>query len=315
MKIIHISDLHISANGFTDTLERIYQLFRHILQSGFDHLVITGDITENGTEQEFEIFREFLKLFQLLDPRRVTVVIGNHDIYGGLEKAEDVLTLPEKWARTDYDEKVRLFHSYIPELDDQTIRVGMNQYPFVKKLEGASVLALNTIDQYSVLQNPLASNGKIDAGQLERLELLTDELDVTRPVIIAVHHHFNKITAGSNFFLHNMWMHIEKQTMKLRKKKQVLKLFSRLPVAAVLHGHYHTCEAYERGGLLFLNSGSSIKSVDGHMHYNILKVSRNAVTHVQKTLAYMSRKRHLHFFETLHLNPSDNSYPGQYVSA
>jgi 3',5'-cyclic AMP phosphodiesterase CpdA len=51
-----------------------------------DHLVITGDVTEDGHPAQFEIFAELLAACGL-DPRRVSIVPGNHDLYGEWERA------------------------------------------------------------------------------------------------------------------------------------------------------------------------------------------------------------------------------------
>lgn len=51
-----------------------------------DHLVITGDVTEDGHPAQFELFAELLAACGI-DPRKVSVVPGNHDLYGDWERA------------------------------------------------------------------------------------------------------------------------------------------------------------------------------------------------------------------------------------
>src|SRR5690349_14752140 len=46
-----------------------------------DHLVITGDVTEDGTAAQFELLAELLAESGIA-PERVTLVAGNHDQYG-----------------------------------------------------------------------------------------------------------------------------------------------------------------------------------------------------------------------------------------
>src|SRR5690606_13605234 len=48
--------------------------------SSADHIVITGDLTETGTAAEFEVVAEILH-DSGIDPTRVTLVPGNHDMY------------------------------------------------------------------------------------------------------------------------------------------------------------------------------------------------------------------------------------------
>jgi CheY-like chemotaxis protein len=49
-------------------------------EKGFDHLVISGDLTEDGTGQQFdEVARVLFE--SRIDPSKVTLVPGNHDAY------------------------------------------------------------------------------------------------------------------------------------------------------------------------------------------------------------------------------------------
>ncbi|WP_437535495.1 metallophosphoesterase [Sorangium sp. So ce726] len=57
-------------------------------RSGADHLVLTGDLTEDGTPAQFEVLAAVLAESGW-DPARVTLVPGNHDAYteGAWERA------------------------------------------------------------------------------------------------------------------------------------------------------------------------------------------------------------------------------------
>src|SRR5262245_9785616 len=57
--------------------ERVCQALRQASRS--DHVVITGDLTEDGTEAQFELLAEALSESKLA-PERVTLVPGNHDV-------------------------------------------------------------------------------------------------------------------------------------------------------------------------------------------------------------------------------------------
>jgi 3',5'-cyclic AMP phosphodiesterase CpdA len=50
-------------------------------EEGFDHLVITGDLTEDGSPAQYEVLAEVLAHCGV-DPRRITLCPGNHDAYG-----------------------------------------------------------------------------------------------------------------------------------------------------------------------------------------------------------------------------------------
>ena len=100
--IIHISDLHFhkypknfsewkpkrflgAANTFFRRarqfpIERSKKLVEQIKKMKWDHLVISGDLTQLSLESEFILAREILDPL-LNDEKKVTIVPGNHDRY------------------------------------------------------------------------------------------------------------------------------------------------------------------------------------------------------------------------------------------
>lgn len=82
----------------------------------------------------------------------------------------------------------------------------------------------------------------------------------------------------SGFSSAGLWQNIEKQTMKLRKKKRLYTLFQEYKVDLVLHGHLHTTQHYEKNGLKFLNAGGTVKSPDpGKLKINIINVGKDKI--------------------------------------
>jgi 3',5'-cyclic-AMP phosphodiesterase len=74
----HISDLHF---GHDDSVvPKMRRLVSHLIAQDIDHVLCTGDVTENGREEEFEAFVDVFA--PLLDLDRVTLVPGNHDRCG-----------------------------------------------------------------------------------------------------------------------------------------------------------------------------------------------------------------------------------------
>jgi Icc protein len=72
----------------------------HAMALGFDHLVVTGDLTEEGTIEQFEAVAEVLDEAGI-DPARVTLVPGNHDVYASVDAWGDALAGPLRpYART-----------------------------------------------------------------------------------------------------------------------------------------------------------------------------------------------------------------------
>jgi 3',5'-cyclic AMP phosphodiesterase CpdA len=76
--IAHLSDLHFGASQTTTA--RAKEIVRALLIADVDHVVVTGDITDNGRAHELELFHRTFA--PLLDQGRVTVVPGNHDRLG-----------------------------------------------------------------------------------------------------------------------------------------------------------------------------------------------------------------------------------------
>jgi len=101
-RIAHVSDVHlldpktplqsaryriatkmVSMGRPIDPIGRRAKLVRaleYAKANGADHFVVSGDLTEVGTDREFELFAEVLDAVQLR-PESVTLVPGNHDAY------------------------------------------------------------------------------------------------------------------------------------------------------------------------------------------------------------------------------------------
>ena len=162
MKIAHISDLHFTTFFKKNNLDKIEHLLKYASEYKFDHLVISGDLTHNADREDFEILRNLFKDYGLLNSERLSLVIGNHDIFGGLQTAEDVFLFPEKCILVDYDKKVTEFGDYFSEAFQHCSEIYEGKYfPFVKRFKDILITGLNSIEKYSKLNNPFASNGKI----------------------------------------------------------------------------------------------------------------------------------------------------------
>jgi 3',5'-cyclic AMP phosphodiesterase CpdA len=120
MRIAHITDLHLVERdyrrrsvrarmrlqylntGRTIDAERRRQRVVQALQSarGSDHVLLTGDLTEDGAPAQFEVLAQVLADAGM-SPDRVTLVPGNHDLYSSQEAFSDALAGPLRpYART-----------------------------------------------------------------------------------------------------------------------------------------------------------------------------------------------------------------------
>jgi 3',5'-cyclic AMP phosphodiesterase CpdA len=258
--IAHIADLHLSGEHKRFSIRRVRSLLDAIVRREVDHVVVAGDIAADADPKDFEIARRLFKNAGLLDPRRLTVVIGNHDIYGGVHHAEDILTFPRRCKETQYGKKVKEFRAYFAEaFEGCQFAADGKTFPFAKVL----------------VKNPVGSNGEVDDREFERIgDLLKDPLVRDKRKIVIIHHHFHKMSTRDEGALKSVWGAIERQTMKLRGKSKLFDLFKDHGVSMVLHGHVHLSFSYERRDVRFANAGGSVFGPDAtkSTSYNLVRL-------------------------------------------
>lgn len=279
MIIAHISDLHLNTLFTDSNLNKIKILLKYISSQNPDHVAITGDLTDNADESDLILLRKLFKKYGLLDGNKCSIVIGNHDIFGGPQKAEDIFSFPERCKKTDYNKKVGFFNEMFREtLDLSIFKSDKNIYPYAKFIKKNLIIGLNSIAEYSMLKNPFASNGEISLKQFNDLNYILNEFgSAAERIIILIHHHFHKMKKISSS-PSGIWQNIEKQTMKLKNKSRLLNLFNKYNVDLILHGHTHHSSEYFRKGLRFLNNGASIKSSTGKfVKANFISISNELI--------------------------------------
>ena len=279
MKIAHISDLHLNSFFKDSNLRVIKHLLKYILQQQADHIVITGDLVDNADPKDLETLRNLFRKFGLLESDRMSLVIGNHDIFGGPQTPEELFTFTEKCRSVNYKKKVKEFGEYFSETFKNCIYQNEeNVFPFVKILDEVMIAGFNSIAKYSKLKNPFASNGEIGFGQIQELsDIYRSYSKLVKYKLMLVHHHFNKIKVKEKSIA-SFWRMTEKQTMKLRKKKQIIEAFKFLGTDLVLHGHLHEQKEYTRKNLTFLNSGASIKNnFSGKLFVNFINLKADGI--------------------------------------
>ena len=80
---------------------------------------------------------------------RLSIILGNHDIFGGVQKAEDIFTFPEKCNAVNYNKRVNNFLSYFPEAFSNCHYLSSkNYFPFAKKINNTLIIGLNSIARY-----------------------------------------------------------------------------------------------------------------------------------------------------------------------
>jgi 3',5'-cyclic AMP phosphodiesterase CpdA len=235
MKIAHLSDLHLFSidgvppwrflnkrlTGYANLrLKRgnkhraayVRAIAKEIRRRAVDHVVVTGDLTNLALEPEYELARALIKDELGLDPSRVTVVPGNHDVYTrGALSSRRFEKYFGPWQESD-----------LPEL---AVDVGLGRFPIVKLRGPVAFIALSS----AVPRLPLVAAGEIGQAQLQALARVLRHPEVTsRAVVLALHHPAV-----------NEWSALKTHLEGLRDAPALLALLEPVARGLVLHGHLH----------------------------------------------------------------------------
>lgn len=291
MKIVHVSDLHLDKDFKRTNIRKVETLLKFLSFRDIDHLVITGDISHNVKMDDYIIFRDLLKAYGFMNTEKTSIVIGNHDIFGGVVTAEDVIDFPNKCKETIYEDKVDSFFSVFSELFDSAIFANdKKSFPYLKVIKDALFIGINSNAKYSLIKNLFASNGKVSKTQISNLHsLFENNLFNVKKKIVLIHHHFSKFHKDLMNKKNPLWDKVEKSTMKLRGKKKLMEIFKTYNIDLVLHGHVHEMGEYEKDGIHFINAGASIDNYDEEkIQYNEIKIEetqiKTAVKEINKKL-------------------------------
>jgi Icc protein len=271
-QIAHISDPHLSRQYYREHIKSFKMLLRALLDDGIDHIIVSGDIVSTGEEDDFYLAREIFANLGLLHSERLTIVPGNHDIFGGPHRAVDVLSFPRYIRSVDYVQHKELFQNAFAETFSGVRRLSDSDlFPFIKTLGPFNIIGLNSTPPWSLRHNPLGTNGNLDDGQVRALaQLAGSEILRDRTNIIVIHHHFNDLHQ-SEYDAGNLWSRIESNTMRMKRRRKIIRIFHELNVRYVLHGHIHRNELYDRGGIFFANgAGSVCDDPVRYLKYNLL---------------------------------------------
>jgi 3',5'-cyclic AMP phosphodiesterase CpdA len=235
MRIAHLSDLHLLnlegavpsrlfnkrftgyvnirlKRGSVHKAEVARAVARAVHDGNFDHVVVTGDVTNLSLEGEFESVREYLERDVALGSDAISVVPGNHDAYtrGAYESGR--------------------FEQYLgdymtSDLPDGDALPDHAAFPFVRLRGPLALIGLSS----AVPRPPLVASGVL--GRRQRLALAAllahDEVRRRTPVILQ----------------HHPW-HSPKRTAKrllegLLDAKQQAEAFAAVEHGMLLHGHLH----------------------------------------------------------------------------
>lgn len=255
MRIAHISDLHLLEPevGLRSAIERarLYYLsalrplgaagrvqrFRKALESakaaGFDHLVITGDLTEDGKAGQFEEVARVLHESGIA-PEKVTLIPGNHDAY------ED----PRGWERA-LEGSLSAFAKTSGGGTDKVIDLGE-----------LALLPIST----SVHQHWSSSWGQIHRDELESLDRRAADPGLAKKALLIAQHH----PPHPHRFAPMQWLD------GLRENARLLALLARRATLQVLHGHMHlpvTRMLGEEGELRIFGAPAVVEAKEPEIRY------------------------------------------------
>lgn len=219
-RIAHLSDIHtleegpkthgvgvrfVSFGRALDAVERKRKLQRAVdvaRRAGADHYVVSGDLTEIGSDGELEAFANAL-VGTGVDPDRVTLVPGNHDAY----------TSGDAWTRA-LDGPLRPFRVHAAR---EAGKVVEHDDLFIVPVDVTCAQAITR------------SSGELRADVADALDRrLRDAALSRKPVLIVQHHHPYAHARG-------VWQWID----GLRGYARMLSLLARHANAFVMHGHLH----------------------------------------------------------------------------
>jgi 3',5'-cyclic AMP phosphodiesterase CpdA len=233
MKIAHVSDIHIhKRKGFNiysicsfvctafktridmSVLDALFSDLKDLKDKNeFDHIVITGDITNTNHYSEFELFKNKINNTftngSSIDWREsdfFSAVPGNHDRgYSG--------NISKKFQKNIYNQPRR----------------AKDLHPIEKTLDkNTTLILIDSTGEFPLSNLPFGCLGKIDNAQFKRL-LKILEKNKDKFIILAMHHHplivpYYRWLAGFGI---------------LRKSRKYLTNFYSSGVDLILHGHRH----------------------------------------------------------------------------
>lgn len=234
-RIAHLSDVHLLdprpvrggsryqlATGFVSLsrpldvrarARKLERALRAAKAAGADHVVVSGDLTEVGSDAEFEHLAEVLDRCDI-DPDELTLVPGNHDAY----------TSRDGWCRA-LEGPLARFRATSATEPGKVVDRG-----------GVAILPLDT----SCFQSIARSGGEFSPAAFEAVDRrLSDPSLRDRALVLVLHH--PPFGAGRN----PVWQWID----GLRGFGRAIELLTRHHRLHVLHGHLHKVVDRIIGGL------------------------------------------------------------------
>jgi len=256
VKIAHISDLHFSGKQDRRQLADFDYLLDYFNQAKFDHLIISGDLSNNADRGDWHLVKEKLEYHGLYNWDKTTIIAGNHDVINLEEEmrfynALNPLSLLRKIA---CERRIREFCLFFQELISGNA-AGDKGFPFIKIINFPSIkialAALNSVYPWYPADNPLGARGLIAESQLNALNNERVLSSLHDSFVIGLCHHAYKVY-GTDSLIDQAF----DWTMELKNREAFLAVMKLMQAKLVLHGHFHRFQSYSVDGITFINGGS-----------------------------------------------------------
>jgi len=289
-RIAHLSDTHISPEYNRFNIVKLKNLLSFIVDDRYDHVVITGDVTGHAEWRDYRSIRRLLKYFGLLEYEKLSVTIGNHDIFGGVHRAEDLLSFGKHCRDTNYHQKIELFERTFAETFPVKAFPNESPFPYVKIVGPVALVGMNSIAKFHALRNPVGSNGYVSSAQIGAVTRILRHPSIEELKKIAlIHHHFNRYEPYADSISERVYSLFEARTLKLRRRRQVEDVFRENKVDLVLHGHTHIEGIYSRSGITYSSTAlNPVRSrIDSHhdvdrLRFNEISILDNGLIETRK---------------------------------
>lgn len=234
-KIIHLSDLHVGKPGRADRLQRIVA---HLLIQPPTTIVITGDVTQDGSQGQYDRALEILR--PLTEAGFLLLVVpGNHDV--GF------------WGLRYQHEARQRFDAFLADLTGPELC--QEDYPYAYDIDDdVRVICVDSC----VPPVPLA-RGNVGYGQRSKLAAACElAQEHGRRIVVALHHH--------------PWEH--DSTLVLADWEQVLSVLS-ARCDVLLFGHKHV--AGEWSDVWRVARAYAADATTDSMRYRVVEIGKERV--------------------------------------
>lgn len=256
MNIIHLSDLHI---GKSNNLKKARRIVDWIIDNQDLHrsslVVISGDLVDDGETWQFEQARNLIQRLREAE-YDLLVAPGNHD-YG-----------PNG-----------IFENPVSKSDFRNLISQVAQYPALFIKSGQAFVVLDSMEAEMEKQELWGAQGYLGLAQLQKLDLLLDELaenPAVENVILILHHH-----PFDYLFYHGLRDHADLKGVISRRKDQPPR------VNALLFGHKHLDHRFNDPGdnkedlygidLIYASGQTVERGEDGKMTLPVINLEEKSI--------------------------------------